>query len=157
DGSDLLDDLEGVRDSVKGMPANTRYIGLAPSATSNYGMARSNGNTDPNAGNVAYVTMAPVGTPADPPDPEFYGSTWAQEIAHLFGRKHAGNAHGEASGGTVDCQYPSYGNYFNHGGIGSYGVAFNTEAWNQAATDYQPNYFLSPGSLSSHVHDFMSY
>jgi len=92
DGSDLLDDLEGIRDNIKGVPANTRFIGLAPSATSNYGLARNGGRTSPTAGNVAYVTIDPVGVPSDPGDPEFYGGTWAQEIAHLFGRMHASNA-----------------------------------------------------------------
>src|SRR6185436_18021512 len=62
-----------------------------------------------------------------------------------------------SDGGPVDCQFPSYGAYFGHGGIGSYGVAFNTEDWNQAATSYQPNFFMPPGTAASHVHDFMSY
>jgi hypothetical protein len=57
----------------------------------------------------------------------------------------------------VDCQFPSYNVYFNHGGLGGYGVAFNTEDWNDTATNYQPNYFMLPGNLASHAHDFMSY
>jgi len=70
---------------------------------------------------------------------------------------HASNSHGESGGGAVDCDFPRYGAYFDHGGIGSYGVAFNTDTWYQGATLYRPNYFLPPGTSGSHAHDFMSY
>ena len=124
--------LEWIRDSIRGLPGRAspnRYIYSGLVAGDYGGMARNGGRTSPTAGNVAWVSTNPANVPLTANDPEYFGSIWAQEIAHLFGRMHASNMHGEAGGGPVDCQYPTYGNYFGHGGIGNNGVDFNNENW----------------------------
>jgi hypothetical protein len=80
---------------------------------------------------------------------EFYGSVWAQEIAHNFARNHVGNSHGEIP--PLDLNFP-----YPHGGIGEPGVAISTEWWNGSPFLIAPG-IPSASGMYSHAHDFMSY
>jgi hypothetical protein len=89
-------------------------------------------------------------------------STWivAEEVGHMLGRRHAGNAHDEASGGGFDAAYP-----YPDGKIGDHG--FDTTAMRAIPTDppYPPwgiptvpsNPDCDRQGTTEHAHDFMSY
>lgn len=78
-----------------------------------------------------------------------YGRLWSHELAHNFGRQHAGNAHGEDGGGGYDEDFP-----IRHGGIGDPGVATITNWWDPARSFMEPG-VSAEGSM--HEHDLMSY
>ena len=80
-------------------------------------------------------------------DPEYYGSIWAQEIGHNFGRNHVSTSHGEMP--PTDPAFP-----YPHGGIGEPGLAIGTEGWNGTPFVLDPGI---PADGSKHAHDFMSY
>ncbi len=113
------------------LPADTRLLGMVPCGCG--GQAYLNGN----AGFVD--TWAEENGPVPTASFEGYGSTWAHELGHNFGRKHAGNWHGEAGGGGFDSNFP-----FFHGGIGQPGLALITEWWRPGGTPY----FFAPGAAN---------
>ena len=77
---------------------------------------------------------------------EIYGPLWSHELAHNFGRSHAGNAHGEANGNGFDADFPH-----PHGGIGDPGVATITNWWDPERR------FMELSNSGRHEHDLMSY
>jgi hypothetical protein len=140
----FLTELQGLLahlQSQGGLPGDTRLLAMVPCGCG--GAAR---------GSVAFAdTWSLENGPAKAENFDDYGNIWAHELGHTFGRKHAGNDHGESSGGDVDGSFP-----FAHGGIGQPGLALITEWWNAGGTPY----FIAPGvtnPLGPHAHDFMSY
>jgi hypothetical protein len=129
--------------SQEGLPGDTRLLAMVPWGGG--GIAKANGQ-------VAFVdTWSPENNPTivSDDDLEDYGELWAHELAHTFGRDHAGNWHGEAAQGVYDESFP----YF-HGGIGLPGLAINTYWWKPGGVPY----LIAPGNPPApHAHDFMSY
>ncbi|MBI1762380.1 MAG: hypothetical protein HYR56_13180 [Acidobacteria bacterium] len=146
----FLADLQSLLASLQSqsgsnIPSDTRLLGMVPCGCG--GEAYLNGR----AGFVD--TWAEENGPVPAANFEGYGTTWAHELGHTFGRSHAGNWHGEAGGGGFDANYPNF-----HGGIGQPGLALITEWWRAGGTPY----FIAPGAanpeaLGPHAHDFMSY
>ena len=154
DQGNLLDEMEDMYDAVMdappdGMSSDTRFMAIVPANCGGCGAARVDYDDAPYAGTVAWSDTSNAATGSLF---SLYGRTWAQEIGHLFGRKHASNAHNEEDGGDVDDYYPRSDFYFDHGGIGSYGMALITEQWQGSSP-----FLIQPGTASSHAHDFMSY
>lgn len=150
DGKDaFLSDLRGLLAILKsqgGLPSDVRLLGMVPCGCGGEaGLNEQVGFAD---------TWASENGPVVPElHFEDYGSTWAHELGHTFGRSHAGNWHGEAGGGGFDSNFP-----FFHGGIGQPGLALITEWWRPGGAPY----FIAPGvatptSLDRHAHDFMAY
>jgi hypothetical protein len=144
--SAFLDDLRSVLASLQsqgGLPGDVRLLGMVPCGCGGKGALN---------GQVAFVdTWATENGELPPASFEGYGSTWAHELGHNFGREHAGNWHGEENGGGFDESFP----YF-HGGIGLPGLAINTYWWKPEGVPY----LIAPGALDPlgpHAHDFMSY
>jgi hypothetical protein len=144
--SDFLSDLQSLLADLQsqgGLPGDVRLLAMVPCGCG--GRARLNGQ-------VAFAdTWATENGELPTASFETYGQFWAHELAHTFGREHAGNWHGEAGGGGYDENFP----YF-HGGIGLPGLALNTYWWKPDGVPY----FIDPGALNplgSHAHDFMSY
>jgi hypothetical protein len=145
----FLSDLRGLLTILKsqgGLPSDVRLLGIVPCGCGGEaGLNEQVGFAD---------TWASENGPVDPElHFESYGSTWAHELGHSFGRSHAGNWHGEAGGGGFDSNFP-----FFHGGIGQPGLALITEWWRPGGAPY----FIAPGvatptSLDRHAHDFMAY
>jgi len=101
-------------------------------------------------GNVAYGdTWASENGPVPARNFESYGNIWGQEIAHNFGRYHAGNSHNEQP--PPDLSFP-----YAHGSIGEPGLAISTEWWNGSPFLIAPG-VPSPSGRYPHPHDFMSY
>jgi hypothetical protein len=133
---EILDNLQSQPGST--VPADAHLLAIIPSGS---------GGAANMPGNVAYGDVRAIeGTP-QPSDAEAYGSIWAQEIAHNFGRMHVSMSHGEMP--PVDPNFP-----YAHGGIGEPGVAIGTEQWNGTPFVLDPGI---PASGSKHAHDFMSY
>ncbi len=145
--SGVLDDLDDVRDDL-GWGSGTLMFGIVPCGDCG-GIARPSenvamGDIDPTVGALPFFS-------------DQLGRTWAQEIAHLYRRQHAGNYHGEAEGGPVDGNFPSSGSFF-HGGIGSYGLAQTTFSWiNNALPFVIPTGNARPAGSGAHSHEYMSY
>jgi hypothetical protein len=144
--TDFLSDLQSLLAGLQsqgGLPGDVRLLAMVPCGCG--GRAYLNGQ-------VAFVdTWATENGELPTASFEGYGSTWAHELSHNFGREHAGNWHGEAGGGGYDENFP----YF-HGGIGLPGVALNTYWWKPDGVPY----FIDPGQLDPlgpHAHDYMSY
>jgi hypothetical protein len=147
--SDFLDDLSGIYADLQGqggLPSDWHLLGMVPCGCG--GMAEL-------PGRVAFGDTWAAGS--DPPAQkfEYYGATWAQEIAHNFGRLHVSTAHREEP--PTDAAYDTL--RIPHGGIGGYGLAINTESWNRNGLPY---YIIPPGNpgpngQNPHAHDFMSY
>ena len=142
--SAMLSDLENILDDLMAqpgntLPADTRILGVSPSGSG--GVA----NWPP--GKAAYGDIRAIEHMAAPTDPEKYGSIWAQEIAHNFGRQHVSSSHGEMP--PTDPDFPCA-----HGGICEPGYAITTEGWNGTPFVINPG-DTSPGAR--HAHDFMSY
>jgi len=132
----ILDDLLSQPGNT--LPGDTRILGVAPSGS---------GGVAYMPGNVAYGDIrATEDTPAAG-DPEKYGSIWAQELAHSFGRKHVSTSHSEMP--PTDPDFP-----YAHGGIGEPGFAIGTEGWNGTPFVVNPG---NPVDGAKHAHDFMSY
>ena len=140
----MLSDLENILDDLMAqpgstLPSDTRILGVSPSGrggVANWPPGRAS------YGDIRAVEHAPTVT-----DPEDYGSLWAQEIAHNFGRQHVSTSHGEEP--PTDPAFP-----YQHGGIGEPGFAITTEGWMGTP------FVINPGNATSgvkHAHDFMSY
>jgi hypothetical protein len=143
DNDRFLFDLQSILDDLKSQPGSTvptdaHLLGVIPSGS---------GGAANRPGDVAYGDSRAVEGAPQPSDPESYGSIWAQEIAHNFGRMHVSTSHGEMP--PVDPNYP-----YQHGGIGEPGMAIGTEGWNGSPFIIDPGI---PVSGSKHAHDFMSY
>jgi hypothetical protein len=130
-----LDDL--LSQSGNTLPADTHILGVGPSGQ---GVANM-------PGTAAYGDIRAIEDASQKTDPEYYGSVWAQEIGHNFGRKHVSTSHGEQPPTDPDFPYP-------HGGIGEPGLAIGTEWWNGTPFVLDPGL---PADGSKHAHDFMSY
>jgi hypothetical protein len=141
--SAMLSDLENILDDLLSQPGNTlpagtHILGVSPSGSG--GVAQSGGR-------AAYGDIRAVEHTPEVTDPEKYGSIWAQEIGHNFGRKHVSNSHGEMP--PTDPDFPCA-----HGGICQPGFAIATEGWNGTP------FVINPGDATPgvrHAHDFMSY
>jgi len=127
------------------LPPQTKLIGLIPCGCG--GIAKVGGRVG--FADIWSQQAGPIPAASYADTLSYYGSNTAHEIAHMFGREHASNSHGEADGGDVDA------NFHNpHGGINSPGIALSTEWWRSRP------YFFIPGMAvdgQPHVHDFMSY
>lgn len=144
--SKFLSDLQMLYNLLKaqgGIPSDTRLLAMVPCGCGGQAYL---------GGRVAFAdTWASENGAVPAGSFEGYGSTWAHELGHSYGREHAGNWHGEAGGGGYDENFP----YF-HGGIGVPGLALNTFWWKQGGTPF----FIPTGTLNplgNHAHDFMSY
>jgi hypothetical protein len=142
---DFLDDLQDVMNDLQDQsgsnwPSDAHLLGMVPSGSGGAGQM---------PGNVAYGDTWAVENGLVPePNYEFYGTTWAQEIAHNLGRKHVSTSHGEQP--PSDPTFP-----FQHGGIGEPGAATITGYWVA-----RPPSLIDPGTAADcvgHAHDFMSY
>lgn len=144
----FLNDLRSLYATLQsqgGLPSDVRLLGMVPCGCG--------GEADLNGHSGFVDTWAEENGPVPAANFEGYGSTWAHELGHTFGRSHAGNWHGEAGGGGYDANFPYY-----HGGIGQPGLALITEWWRPGGIPY----FIAPGTatptnLGPHAHDFMSY
>jgi hypothetical protein len=135
----ILDNLLSQSGNPNPLPADTHILGVAPSGS---------GGVANNPGTAAYGDIRALESATFPAtDPEFYGATWAQEIAHNFGRLHVSTSHGEMP--PTDPNFP-----YLHGGIGEPGLAIGTEGWNGTPFVLNPGV---PADGSKHAHDFMSY
>jgi hypothetical protein len=148
DGVDFLDELEEIRDDLldqyDGIWPSDFYV-LAPLPFGRGGRgSQSRGVAYVDTWNLQTGTVVPAGALSS------YGSTWAHEVGHVLGRDHAGNAHGESSGGDVDGSFP-----IPHGGIGEPGLAITTEWWSGATPRVVDPKI--PDDSQPHAHDFMSY
>lgn len=141
DNNDMLCDLQNILDDLLAQPspppADTHILGVGPSGQ---GVAY-------NPGTAAYGDIRAIEDASQKTDPEYYGSVWAQEIGHNFGRKHVSTSHGEEP--PTDPAFP-----YLHGGIGEPGLAIGTEWWNGTPFVLDPGL---PADGSKHAHDFMSY
>ncbi len=144
--SKFLSDLQMLYNLLKaqgGIPSDTRLLAMVPCGCGGQAYL---------GGRVAFAdTWASENGAVPARSFEGYGSTWAHELGHSYGREHAGNWHGEEGGGGHDENFP----YF-HGGIGVPGLALNTFWWKQGGTPF----FIPTGTLNplgNHAHDFMSY
>jgi hypothetical protein len=146
--SAFLSDLRALLASLQsqgGLPGDVRLLAMVPCGC---------GGRAYLGGQVGFAdTWAEENGPVPVASYEGYGSTWAHELGHNFGREHGGNWHGEEGGGGYDENFPNY-----HGGIGQPGLALITEWWRAGGTPY----FIAPGAanpeaLGAHAHDFMSY
>jgi len=88
-------------------------------------------------------------------------STVVHELSHALGRAHAGNSHGESTGGGWDSRFP-----FPHGGIGGYGFDINNwqvvrPTWGSAGPPagipLSPNAGCDPDDTDCPTHDYLSY
>ena len=148
DGHDFLDDLDDdlwddLRDQYDGIwPSDFRILAITPCGCGGRGKT---------PGHAAYADVWNVETGMTVPESsvETYGSYWSHELGHTFGREHAGNDHGEESGGGHDSSFP-----YPHGGIGILGLAITTEWWNRTPFVIDPG---DPVGGEKHAHDFMSY
>jgi hypothetical protein len=144
DNDRMLFALEDILDTMLSqpgntLPADTHILGVAPSGS---------GGVADMPGTAAFGdTRALESTTFPASDPESYGSIWAQELAHTYGRMHVSNSHGEMP--PTDPAFP-----YAHGGIGEPGLAIGTESWNGTPFVLDPG---TPASGSKHAHDFMSY
>ena len=109
----ILDDLLSQQDSTP--PPDTHILGVGPSGQ---GVAYNPGTAGAHAGDIRAIEDASGKT-----DPEYYGSVWAQELGHNFGRDHVSTSHGEMP--PTDPNFPD-----EHGGIGEPGLAIGTQWWN---------------------------
>ena len=144
----FLNDLRSVLANLQsqgGLPGDVRLLGTVPCGC---------GGRASLGGQVGFAdTWAEENGRVPEASFEGYGSTWAHELGHNFGREHGGNWHGEEGGGGHDENFP-----FFHGGIGQPGLALITNWWKPGGTPY----FIAPGAanpnaLGPHAHDFMSY
>lgn len=140
---DFLDDLQDVMNDLQdqaNLPSDTRLFGMLPSGSGGAATA---------SGNVAYGDTWAVENGLVPePNYEGYGSIWAQEIGHTFGRKHVSTDHDEMP--PTDPTFP-----FLHGGIGEPGAATITGYWVAPTPSLiDPG---TPAECAAHAHDFMSY
>jgi hypothetical protein len=121
------------------LPTDTQLFGIVPSG--------SGGAARPGADVAFGDSRAIEDTPLPKTDPESYGSIWAQEIAHNFGRLHVSTSHIEMP--PTDPAFP-----YLHGGIGEPGIAIGNPAWNESLLVLDPGI---PADNVKHAHDFMSY
>ena len=140
---DFLDDLQDVMNDLQDqsdLPSGTRLFGMLPSGSG--GAAKASGN-------VAYGDTWAVENGLVPqPNYEGYGSIWAQEIGHTFGRQHVSTSHSEIP--PSDPNFP-----IDHGGIGEPGAATITGYWvTPTPSLVDPG---TPAACMGHAHDFMSY
>src|SRR5262249_29173348 len=146
DGNDFIDELQDILNGLQeqagsSWPADVHLFAMTPCGCGGRGRL---------PGGVAYGdTWAVENGPVPSRNFESYGSIWAQEIAHNYGRYHAGNSHNEQPPPDLSFPYP-------HGSIGEPGLAISTEWWNGAPFVITPGVPASGGPYP-HAHDFMSY
>jgi hypothetical protein len=146
DGGDFLDDLQDILNGLQeqagsNWPADVHIFAMTPCGCGGRGFV---------PGSAAYGdTWAVENGPVPSTNFESYGAIWAQEIAHNFGRNHAGNSHNEQPPPDLAFPYP-------HGSIGEPGLAISTEWWNGAPFLIAPGVPTASGPYA-HAHDFMSY
>ncbi|MEP6634267.1 MAG: hypothetical protein ABJA62_08670, partial [Luteimonas sp.] len=131
---DLVSDLEDQNEGI--WPSGFKLAALTPCGCG--GRAHINGR-------VAYADdwnqesgIVPVDSFGQ------YGKILAHELAHTFGRHHAGSAHGEEG---ADSNFP-----YPHGWLAEPGLAITTEWWNGS-----PWLFIPGDPAAQHAHDLMSY
>ena len=142
DNDRMLFGLQQILDELLSQPGNT-----LPADTHILGVGPSGQGVAYNPGTAAYGDIRAIEDASVQNDPEFYGSVWAQEIGHNFGRQHVSTSHGEMP--PSDPNFP-----YDHGGIGEPGLAIGTEGWNGTPFVLNPGL---PANGSKHAHDFMSY
>ena len=137
---DILNDLQSQSDND--WPSDVHLFAMTPCGCG--GRARL-------PGNVAYGDTWAVQNGLVPEaNFESYGTIWAQEIAHNFGRLHVSNSHDEQP--PTDPNFP-----YAHGSIGEPGLAIITEWWNDFPLFLINPWSLDPTQPNDHAHDFMSY
>src|SRR5262245_19524393 len=148
DQGDFLDELQDILNGLQeqsgtNWPSDVHLLAMTPCGC---------GGASRNPGSVSFGdTWAIENDPSKwkTKNFEYYGAVWAQEIAHNFGRYHAGNSHDEQP--PQDLNFP-----YLHGSIGEPGLAINTEWWNGVPFVIPPGVPAASGPYP-HAHDFMSY
>jgi hypothetical protein len=144
-GDDFISDLDGVLSDLQDQSdsySGTNLLAMLPCGC---------GGRGEEPGSVSYAdTWAQEHGQIPIKNFESYGSTWAHELGHNFGREHAGDSHGEEP--PQDLSFP-----YLHGSIGEPGLAITTEWWNAVPFIIPPGVPAPGGQSYKHAHDFMSY